>query len=261
MAVAARFEVGDEVVERATSADEGAGRCVYVVGVRRTADGGFECRLSQSVRSPDDGWVRDEDLHPCPPRPRRHSVSSSLPSSSSSLATPQAKRRKSGNAASASASKMAENGDVAVLVPLPLRERMVADWHCATVDRRFAPLPRKPNVRAILSQFAREQQLPPLCSSEEVLDALTTYIDRQGKPLLLYKEERAWHAQQMAQAACKDRALSEVHGVEMLLRCIVRLPALAAGVRISEDAIPAVVATLSALLDFLLENAGALNSV
>jgi len=115
-------------------------------------------------------------------------------------------------------------------------------------------------VREIIERYCTARQLPiGTANSDEVLEALRTYIDTRTEPELLYPgAECRWHRQQLALPACRGRPISEIYGAEMLLRCIVRLPVLAASVRVCEDAVPVIATRLIDLLDFLQSNATAL---
>lgn len=144
--------------------------------------------------------------------------------------------------------------DLRLVLPESLKSQLVDDWENITRKEQLVPLPRTPNVKQILQEFAERHRPSDARSSHvlsEVLAGLQLYFDKSLAQNLLYRFEREQYVQmrklhgpqprdeepkparrgRAAQqevpvnaASQLDLEASDMYGAEHLLRLFVNLP-------------------------------------
>ncbi|UZJ51136.1 hypothetical protein CBS101457_000456 [Exobasidium rhododendri] len=147
-----------------------------------------------------------------------------------------------------------------------LKVKLVDDWENVTKKSQLVPLPRKPNVEAILQEYrlyylglkkeSKAASRPPAVL-DEILEGLTVYFNKALGNNLLYRFERAqyvqarkeWSAEESNKGA--EMEASKVYGGEHLLRLFVNLPGIVAHTTMDADSILLLKDHLAELLSFL----------
>ena len=109
-------------------------------------------------------------------------------------------------------------------IPDILKARLVDDWEWITKDQRLVPLPRKPSVAEILTEYRLTVPLKRPGSAEadifdEIMNGLQQYFEKCLGTILLYRFERQQYADIRKKYGDQIR-LSEVYGAEHLLRLL-----------------------------------------
>ena len=119
---------------------------------------------------------------------------------------------------------------VAIIFPPVLKRQLVDDNDQVKAEGRLLKLPRKPNVAAILQEYAASKRSRPGAVAQafnapgglldQMLEGVQLFFDKCLEKRLLYDTERA----QFARVLGKDGVPSNVYGAEHLLRLFVLLP-------------------------------------
>ena len=142
---------------------------------------------------------------------------------------------------------------------LNLKKRLVQDWEMVAQDKRLIMLPRKPHVRDILAQYVqhRKEQKKLTSKAVQVYEELSAGVqeafDQSLGKCLLYRLERQQHDTIMEKTTY---AVSEVYGVEHLLRLFVKLPVLLSMCDMEPDDAQKLQAYLQDFLQYLSAPAG-----
>jgi len=88
--------------------------------------------------------------------------------------------------------------EIKIPIPDPLKLQLVDDWENITKDKKLVPLPRKPTVVEILSEYKKvnaelkkdEKNSRETDLISEMLDGIQLYFDRALGNILLYHFER-----------------------------------------------------------------------
>jgi len=151
-------------------------------------------------------------------------------------------------------------------LPLALRKLLVEDWDSIVNQKCLISLPRNPNVATIFEQFLVETYEENLASAEsniqsnvsEVISGVRTYFDKALGTLLLYRFERRQYSEILK--TFPNKSMSDIYGVEHLLRLFVKFPKLMASVELDKDASQLVKSTIDDLLIFLNKNISSYSS-
>lgn len=157
-------------------------------------------------------------------------------------------------------------------LPEALKVQLVDDWENVTRKEQLVPLPRVPNVRTILSEYAddyKRTHKEPKSESRAVLDevvaGLQLYFDEGLAQNLLYRFERPQYVEMRERygtPSAKDPASafapSTVYGAEHLLRLFgtsthspVNLPRIVAQTSMDAESVALLRTHLHALVGFL----------
>ena len=103
---------------------------------------------------------------------------------------------------------------------------LVDDWELITRQKQLVPLPRKKAVCDILNEYVRHKQDEnaegfKLGVVQEVVHGIQEYFNVMLGTQLLYKFERPQYADLLINRP--DAVMSEIYGVEHLLRLFVKL--------------------------------------
>ncbi|WFC98972.1 Esa1p-associated factor [Malassezia yamatoensis] len=111
--------------------------------------------------------------------------------------------------------------DLKVGIPDALKVQLVDDWENVTRKEQLVPLPRKPNVREILQQYAREYRArhknkKDVSSAvlDEVIAGLKLYFDKSLPQNLLYRLERRQYVEMRQRQGAKTTATSPANSEE-----------------------------------------------
>jgi len=143
--------------------------------------------------------------------------------------------------------------EIKIVIPDMLKVKLVDDWEAITKDSKLVPLPRTPSVATILAEYEASvaSTIKPtrsLALTHEVVSGLKLYFDKSLGNNLLYRFERNQYAEIKKKYATlsvgqpipveigdgkdsgdkKLREMSDIYGVEHLLRLFVNLPELIA---------------------------------
>ncbi|KAF9523031.1 MRG-domain-containing protein [Crepidotus variabilis] len=137
-------------------------------------------------------------------------------------------------------------------IPEVLKARLIDDWEAVTKNNQLVEVPRSPNVKEVLAQFAdhclttqpstlRESKL----LVQTVIDGLQTYFDRALGTCLLYRFERIQYATvrrtyytgQHVIVGQTEKEMSEIYGAEHLLRMLVNLPQMISQTMLDSDSV------------------------
>ncbi|CAB4441732.1 unnamed protein product [Rhizophagus irregularis] len=138
-------------------------------------------------------------------------------------------------------------------VPDPLRAILVQDWENIDKSSLVVPLPRKPSVKDIISQYRTYRNKKGGQESDgianEVIDGVQFYFNKCLRSRLLYTSER----QQYRGIRNKFEQLdnSQIYGAEHLLRLFVSFPQLISNMNLAEDTLDTLKYHLSDFLNFL----------
>ena len=170
---------------------------------------------------------------------RKHKDSDKVPkkgdrSKDSTKATTQScenevrKRARQSEGASASEApkkkkaKVEEVAEVQVKIPKELKTWLVDDWDLITRQKQLVSIPTEMNVKKVLEEFIKETKGGE--ELEEVVTGLIEYFDCMLGTQLLYKQERPQYSEILQKHPGK--AMSELYGVEHLLRLFVAIGSL-----------------------------------
>ena len=111
-------------------------------------------------------------------------------------------------------------------MPDIIKSRLVDDWEWITKDQKLVPLPRKPTVAQILTDYRTSVPLkrPGTAEAdvfEELMNGLQDFFDKCLGTMLLYRFERQQYAdirKMHMNNPDEEIRMSEVYGAEHLLR-------------------------------------------
>jgi len=139
---------------------------------------------------------------------------------------------------------------VKIPILMPLRKKLVEDWGWVNTQRELVPLPRTPNVSNILDEFAK--QCPDMEQDEakkQIVRGLKEYFEEDLGVHLLYRFERTQY--KMIIKKHPNTRLSEIYGVEHLLRLIVKLPYVVSNCEMEEKTIEVIKTLCTDLMKFI----------
>jgi len=143
----------------------------------------------------------------------------------------------------------------AIEIPVPLRAKLVEDYHYIARQKYLINLPRNPSVLDILRAYLPEQTSPPQplkTSVNEIILGIRAYFDKALGTLLLYRFERKQYSDVLRQYPGKN--VCEIYGVEHLLRFLVKMPELLCESGLDEESTEAMKWVLSDLIGFITKN-------
>lgn len=171
--------------------------------------------------------------------------------------------------------------DMHLVLPESLKSQLVDDWENVTRKEQLVPLPRTPNVKQILEEYAELHRTSDARSSSvlsEVLAGLQLYFDKSLAQNLLYRFEREQYVQMRKQhgpKACEDEPkparrgrasqqevpvnaagqldleASDMYGAEHLLRLFVNLPDIVSQTNMDPESVSILRDHVHAFLAFL----------
>ncbi|KAJ2374856.1 Esa1p-associated factor [Coemansia sp. RSA 2607] len=140
--------------------------------------------------------------------------------------------------------EVARVSDVKMPIPNALKSQLVDDWERITKDRLLVPLPRKPTVAELLTDYQEFRQSTKDKRKagkrdeevvDEIIDGLRVYFDKALGNILLYRFER--YQYKMICERYPGKPPSEIYGAEHLLRLFVQMPGLIAHTNMDEEAV------------------------
>lgn len=147
-------------------------------------------------------------------------------------------------------------------MPFTLKKMLVEDWKRITHEPyKLVPLPRKPNVSQIIQGYmtfkkskakADEASEKELESLQGIMEGIQHYFDRALGYLLLYRMERKQYED--TRAKHPDTPMSEIYGIEHLVRLFVRLPVLLGSAELPAKDVGPLQARLADFLKYLQKN-------
>lgn len=100
-------------------------------------------------------------------------------------------------------------GQMQIKLPLPaiLKKVLIDDWERITKEDKRIPLPRKPIVSDILTQYVdnAKSKSDAADAETEVANGLRIYFDKALKQILLYNQEQAQSSKVTVATACMVR--------------------------------------------------------
>jgi len=149
------------------------------------------------------------------------------------------------------------DGKYKIEIPLPLRKKLVDDWAFITCQKYLLALPRNPTVANILDQYLASDHIKPN-KFEEIIPGIRSYFDKVLGTLLLYRFERHQYSETLKKF--NNVTISQIYGLEHLLRLLVKFPQILSSVDMEEEAAQTLKATLIDLTKFLVTNFININS-
>lgn len=141
-------------------------------------------------------------------------------------------------------------------LPHGAKLKLIEDWERITREKKLVPLPREPTISALLDDFiaAKARRTSHERIYGEVCEGVRSYFNQALPTILLYKYERRQHRE--IKEAHKHLAACDYYGAEHLLRLFVRLPELLARCQMQREHMTVLVAKLSELLKFVVQQKG-----
>jgi len=184
-----------------------------------------------------DEWVKSDRLEPNTTAKQAYAADLKKKVEAEQKAKDEAegKRRKGGADSDADSDEEPRKDEVKIKMSGVLKKRLIQDWECIIKHKQLAVLPRNPSIAQIFTDFidSKKRDADSDRVTREVCNGLKLYFDRALGSLLLYKHERA-QAQRLLREH-KEKAPSDVFGVEHLLRLFVKLPSLLVHVKLQES--------------------------
>ncbi|ORZ01080.1 MRG-domain-containing protein [Syncephalastrum racemosum] len=139
-----------------------------------------------------------------------------------------------------------------IIIPEPLKGRLVDDWEKVTKDNQLTPLPRNPTVSDILNRFRQQSRVVRGESLDEIVNGIKLYFDKSLETTLLYRVER----DQFSQILKKDdtKQPSDVYGIEHLMRLFVEMPNLLARSNVNHETLSLLKEAFSDFFRFVQEH-------
>ncbi|ORX98279.1 MRG-domain-containing protein [Basidiobolus meristosporus CBS 931.73] len=147
--------------------------------------------------------------------------------------------------------------DIRILIPGPLKERLVTDWEWIVKQQRLVPLPRSPSVTAILDEYrifssTRNGNRESVDIMNEILLGIKQYFNKALGTILLYRFEREQFSDFTVESPQQEAA--DIYGAEHLLRLFVQMPMLLSHANMEQDGISIMRDHFSHFLNYLQEN-------
>jgi mortality factor 4-like protein 1 len=142
-------------------------------------------------------------------------------------------------------------------IPQSLKNKLIDDWESIVHEKNLVPLPRNPSVAQILYEYAKSKPPQPGQGEfDEVAEGVKAYFDRALGTLLLYKFERQQYSEILKSFPSKP--MSEIYGVEHLLRLFVRLPEMISTIEMEEETVAILSQGIKEILKYINKNLGTL---
>jgi len=149
--------------------------------------------------------------------------------------------------------------EIKIPIPDPLKLQLVDDWENITKDKKLVPLPRKPTVVEILSEYKKvnaelkkDEKNRETDLISEMLDGIQLYFDRALGNILLYHFERQQYID--IENENEEKKMSEIYGAEHLLRLFVQFPFLLEETNLDQDSLTIIQQYMVDFLKFLADN-------
>jgi len=149
--------------------------------------------------------------------------------------------------------------EIKIPIPDPLKLQLVDDWENITKDKKLVPLPRKPTVVEILSEYKKasaelkkDEKNREIDLISEMLDGIQLYFDRALGNILLYHFERQQYIE--IESKNEEKKMSEIYGAEHLLRLFVQFPFLLEETNLDQDSLTIIQQYMVEFLKFLADN-------
>lgn len=156
--------------------------------------------------------------------------------------------------------KSSNNYEITVKFPNELKYLLVDDWEFITKNRQLVSVPATKPVHRILQDYLEfkseqyEHDQTKLNVVKEMLVGLETYFNKALLLLLLYKYERLQLLNLLKEDRESIKHLSEIYGVEHLLRLISNLPSLLGETSMDSLSLGVLVSEVDQLLVYIKEN-------
>ncbi|DAZ93243.1 TPA: hypothetical protein N0F65_007943 [Lagenidium giganteum] len=147
-------------------------------------------------------------------------------------------------------------------MPFTLKKLLVEDWkHVTHEPYKLVPLPRQPSVNHIIKSYleakkakvkgdpAEDKEYQCIQNIEGIMEGIQSYFDRSLGSILLYRMERKQYHD--IRRKNEDVPLSEIYGMEHLVRLFVRLPLLLGSAQIPDRDIGPIQTRLTDFLKYL----------
>ncbi|SAM04882.1 hypothetical protein [Absidia glauca] len=145
--------------------------------------------------------------------------------------------------------------EIQLEIPEPLKCQLVDDWENITKNQQLVPLPREPTITQILAQY-KQYKLEKKSGKtwnpdliDEVSQGLCMYFNKALGTMLLYQFERQQYSDLRRKHHNKD--MTDIYGVEHLLRLYVQLPTLIAHTAMDETTISVLTDHLGDILKYI----------
>ncbi|KAL6628117.1 MRG-domain-containing protein [Neocallimastix californiae] len=144
-------------------------------------------------------------------------------------------------------------------IPDSLKLHLIDDWENITKDNKLVTLPRSPTVFEILQEYKKlkfENKNNEINKENdlvsEMLDGIQLYFDRALGNILLYRFEREQYNNIIKEN--EEKSMSEVYGVEHLIRLFVQFPFLLEETNLDQDSVIIIQQYMNDFLKFLEDN-------
>jgi len=147
-------------------------------------------------------------------------------------------------------------------LPSTIKLRLIDDWQQMN-NKYLVSLPRKPDVSEILvsyqTQASSTMDSPQRSSLIEILSQIKEYFDKALGTILLYRFERHQYSEILK--TYPNKSLTEIYGVEHLLRLLVKFPQLLSGVVMQDEVLMTVKSTVGDILKYIASNLATLPAI
>jgi len=125
-------------------------------------------------------------------------------------------------------------------IPISLKKKLVSDSENITQQKYLVSLPRRPNVTDIFQGYIEYSKTveEPSPHFFEVVSNMKSYFDKSLGSFLLYRFERKQYSEILSWHPGKD--MSDIYGIEHLLRLFVKLPQLLSAVEMEDEALQSI---------------------
>ncbi|ORX57784.1 MRG-domain-containing protein, partial [Piromyces finnis] len=167
-------------------------------------------------------------------------------------------KKKSRENAKVSVAEPIRKVEIKIPIPDSLKLQLVEDWENITKDKKLVPLPRKPNVMEILSEYKKtnielkKEDKKEIDLISEMLDGIQLYFDKALGNILLYHFERQQYIE--IENENEEKKMSEIYGAEHLLRLFVQFPFLLEETNLDHDSLTIIQQYMVDFLKFLSDN-------
>jgi mortality factor 4-like protein 1 len=136
--------------------------------------------------------------------------------------------------------------------PEILKNRLINDWDHIMKQKDLIKLPRIPSVHEILTSYIHQYQENMNSQINEVILDLQNYFNKSLGILLLYRFERQQYREILK--TYPNKKLSEIYGVEHLLRLFVKFPQLLSSVEIEQQSLEVIKLAITNLIKYIADN-------
>jgi len=148
---------------------------------------------------------------------------------------------------------------VEINIPQPLKMKLIHDWEHVINQKHLVPLPRNPNVSQLLQSYLNSKQNNSGKGEyDAVVEGIKAYFDKSLGTELLYKFERQQYSDVLGNVNNQGKRMSDIYGIEHLLRLFVKLPDLIATVEMEEEAVAILTQGVKDILKYVTSNTATL---